>query len=388
MGTTPSPWIDNRLQLSSKSPDDAFRELREFHAQAAGGAAPVEWNYITLAPHINDDKGLLGAQKGQMLQRFEHGAVAGLELADDSLPEDAEKNRPWLKEGMSRHHQAFFHGSDAYTVDAIGARHTWFKLATPRIESLRQAFIGSDSRMRIAYARERRRSSRRGTGSSRRHREQAALAEVGHRQRGSLVLRRSGGQGDPLPAQPRPDVHHRRQHDRQEHPARRPSRARRRAAAERRRPREPGHGAGSRRIPRRLAGCLARLPRTRPDRAGARAMARGVLYAERAAAPRAGSTARYRTSSPDWLAAETAGISEREARLTGMDRELAGVAGRLSKLDDDLAVAEQGLERCRSAAAELAAFSGRRRRGPSSRVPRLPELAGRRTVRGTSWQPA
>ena len=29
-----------------------------------------------------------------MLQRFEHGAVAGLELADDSLPEDAEKNRP------------------------------------------------------------------------------------------------------------------------------------------------------------------------------------------------------------------------------------------------------------------------------------------------------
>ena len=44
-------------------------------------------------------------------------------------------------------------------------------------------------------------------------------------------------------------------------------------------------------------------------------------------------------------AAETiAAYARRFLRLTGMDRELAGVAGRLSKLDDDLAVAEQGLD--------------------------------------------
>ena len=35
----------------------------------------------------------------------------------------------------------------------IGKRHTWFKLASPRIEALRQAFIARDSRMRIAYER-------------------------------------------------------------------------------------------------------------------------------------------------------------------------------------------------------------------------------------------
>ena len=54
---------------------------------------------------------------------------------------------------MAEHRQAFYHGSDAYSVDDIGRRHTWFKLASPRIEALRQAFIASDSRMRIAYER-------------------------------------------------------------------------------------------------------------------------------------------------------------------------------------------------------------------------------------------
>ena len=60
-------------------------------------------------------------------------------------------DRDWLTDGMAEHRQAFFHGSDAYRVEDIGKRHTWFKLASPRIEALRQAFIASDSRMRIAY---------------------------------------------------------------------------------------------------------------------------------------------------------------------------------------------------------------------------------------------
>ena len=133
MGTTPSPWSGNQLQLSSRSAEEAFRELREFHAEAAGIEGFAKWNYITLAPHINNDKGLLGAQKAQVLQRFEHRAVAGLELGDDQRPEDTEKNRPWLKDAMNRYRQAFFHGSDAYVVNDIGKRHTWF--ASPFVES-------------------------------------------------------------------------------------------------------------------------------------------------------------------------------------------------------------------------------------------------------------
>ena len=104
-----------------------------------------------LAPHIEHDKGLLGAQKAQVLQLFQHEEVAALELGDHKLPDDTTKNRPWLQEGMAAHRQAFFHSSDAYAVDEIGKRHTWIKLASPRIEALRQAFIASDSRVRIGY---------------------------------------------------------------------------------------------------------------------------------------------------------------------------------------------------------------------------------------------
>ncbi len=54
---------------------------------------------------------------------------------------------------MAKHHQAFFHSSDAYSLIDIGKRYTWLKLASPRIESLRQAFVADDSRLRIAYSR-------------------------------------------------------------------------------------------------------------------------------------------------------------------------------------------------------------------------------------------
>ena len=148
-----SPWSNSDLQLSNRSADEAFDELRNLHRTECQKRGTSEWNYITLAPHIDNDKGLLGAQKAQVLQRFQHGEIAGLELGDHKLPEDTVRDRPWLKNGMAEHHQAFFHGSDAYSVDDIGARHTWFKLASPRIEALRQAFIASDSRMRIAYER-------------------------------------------------------------------------------------------------------------------------------------------------------------------------------------------------------------------------------------------
>ena len=151
-----SPWFGSQLKMSNRSAEEAFQDLREFQhrecPQAQDGS--FQWNYIVLAPHIDADKGLLGAQKAQVLQFFQHDEVAGLELGDHKLPDDTIENRPWLREGMAVHRQAFLHGSDAYTVDEIGNRHTWVKLASPRIEALRQAFIASDSRVRIGYWRE------------------------------------------------------------------------------------------------------------------------------------------------------------------------------------------------------------------------------------------
>ena len=131
-----SPWLDNELQVSGRNSGEAFRELRSFHGRECpktrdGG---FRWNYITLAPHMDNEKGLLGAQKAQVLEHFQHDEVAGLELGDGRLPENTVKDRPWLVDGMAKYRQAFFHGSDAYCVDDIGNRHTWLKLAKPRIE--------------------------------------------------------------------------------------------------------------------------------------------------------------------------------------------------------------------------------------------------------------
>ena len=150
-----SPWRGNELQLSSRSAGEAFHDLREFHRREPSETRDGghRWSYIVLAPHIESPKGLLGAKKAQVLALFQHDEVAGLELGDEKLPEDTVAKRPWLPKGMAEHRQAFFHGSDAYSVDDVGKRHTWLKLAEPRIEALRQAFIAHDSRMRVAYER-------------------------------------------------------------------------------------------------------------------------------------------------------------------------------------------------------------------------------------------
>ena len=151
-----SPWSSGQLTMSSRSAEEAFKHLREFQRQESLRTqdGSLQWNYIVLAPHIEDDKGLLGAQKAQVLQHFPHAEVAALELGDHKLPDDTINNRPWLPKGMAKHRQAFLHGSDAYAIEEIGGRHTWIKLASPRIEGLRQAFIASDSRVRIGYRRD------------------------------------------------------------------------------------------------------------------------------------------------------------------------------------------------------------------------------------------
>ena len=147
-----SPWENGDLQVSAKSSSDVFKEIREFHSHESIDARG--WDYIVLAPHIDNDKGLLGALKSQSLAMFEHREIAALELGDNKLPEDTLHNRDWLGAGMAARRQAFFHGSDAYAVADLGQRYTWMKLAKPRIEALRQAFIASDSRIRLAYRRD------------------------------------------------------------------------------------------------------------------------------------------------------------------------------------------------------------------------------------------
>ncbi len=150
-----TPWRDDQLKISSLTADEAFVALREFrkHECTAQDDGQYAWDYLVLAPHVDSGKGLLNAKKSQVLERFDQTAIAGLELPDSKLPLDVCENREWLKEAMKTHRQAFFHSSDAYTLDEIGQRHTWVKLARPRVEALRQAFIASDSRLRLGFKR-------------------------------------------------------------------------------------------------------------------------------------------------------------------------------------------------------------------------------------------
>ena len=146
-----SPWQGNELQMSRKRAEEAFNELARL--QECERSVGEDWNSLILAPHIDGDKGLLGMQEAQVLQLFDHGMIVGLELGDQKMPPDALRDRAWLREGMETHRLAFFHASDAKRLGGIGCRHAWIKLARPRIEALRQAFIASDSRMRIGFER-------------------------------------------------------------------------------------------------------------------------------------------------------------------------------------------------------------------------------------------
>lgn len=147
MGTA-SPWIDSTLQPSSKTAKDAFRDLHDFHRKERIQGA--RWKFIALAPHIFNNSGIINELNLLMLGNFPAEELAGLELNKKGLPKDISdaKNEP-----LSKLPGAFFHSSDANSVEEIGDRYTWFKLASPRIEALRQAFLAGDSRIRIAYER-------------------------------------------------------------------------------------------------------------------------------------------------------------------------------------------------------------------------------------------
>ena len=155
-GESPWPSGSGKLKTSSLHAADAIERLGKFHKGEHGGTRVRghTWEYLVLAPHIESEKGLLGALKAQVLERFPHAEVAGLELGYNRLPEDVTNHKRWLRDLAARHNQSFFHGSDAYTVDDIGRRYTWIKISSPRIAALRQALIAGHSRTRLGHERD------------------------------------------------------------------------------------------------------------------------------------------------------------------------------------------------------------------------------------------
>ena len=151
-----SPWKGNNLEISNKHANEAFHELQQFRMREIPVAQNNMhyWDYLILAPHIESDKGLLDAKKSQVLKMLNLGEITGLEIGKNKIPAEILcKKREWLRVGMKKYRQAFFHGSDAYSLQEVGHRYTWIKLGSSRIEALRQAFVASDSRIRIGFER-------------------------------------------------------------------------------------------------------------------------------------------------------------------------------------------------------------------------------------------
>ena len=149
-----TPWDAGSLQLTPRGAADIFETI-DRHCQPKPGKL-VPWQYVSLAPHFMGPHGVLREVKSQALQHFPCHRLAGFELQDEQLPEDFEAGKKpgsFLLPFMNEHRQAFFHSSDCYCVQEIGKRHVWIKMASPRIEALRQAFIACDSRMRIGFKR-------------------------------------------------------------------------------------------------------------------------------------------------------------------------------------------------------------------------------------------
>ena len=149
-----APWQGGALQPTTRRADEIFESLQNGQSDSQGSNTP--WHFIALAPHIESRHGVFREMRSGALERLPCNLLAGYELPDGKLGGDYDANTGLGKRllpFMETHRQAFFHASDAYSIDDLGRRHTWVKLASPRIEALRQAFIASDSRMRIGFER-------------------------------------------------------------------------------------------------------------------------------------------------------------------------------------------------------------------------------------------
>lgn len=156
-------WRDGKHQASPKATKELLDELKTLKTREGDG-----WDYLCIAPHAFSEKGVVESLKGDLGKHFTHGSIVALELKDNHLPQDAIDAHNYLEAHLKKYCQPLIHSSDAYglvsggqtgqvpRVDnlqkrGIGYRYTLVKLASARIESLRQAFLSSDSRIRIVY---------------------------------------------------------------------------------------------------------------------------------------------------------------------------------------------------------------------------------------------
>lgn len=110
--------------------------------------------YLAVAPHALTANGLISTNtaKGDIRWRaFQHERLAALDPGDCADVQGDGFNMRFRRRELSDFprlkHIAFVSTSDAYSLDRLGKRFTWIRMAEPTIEALRQAFLDHESRI-------------------------------------------------------------------------------------------------------------------------------------------------------------------------------------------------------------------------------------------------
>lgn len=154
MGARPA-YDGTKLNWTQKDPKAAFKELDD-------PKGVVNGSYLVVAAHPLQQNGLL-SRPGHYITDLAGGHIHAAELRrDKTLREDLDDN-PKLRHAFEKGRVALYHTSDAVKLAdpgttpaerALGYRFALLKLASPSLEALRQAFLGRDSRLRIPYVRD------------------------------------------------------------------------------------------------------------------------------------------------------------------------------------------------------------------------------------------
>jgi hypothetical protein len=150
------PAYDGRnLNQTLKSPKQVFSLLDDRLSVGKG-------NYLVVAAHPLQSNGLL-SRPGHYISDLAGGHIQAAELRrDKTIMEDLADNTK-LQRSFNTGRIALYHSSDAVKLAsqgipplerALGHRFVQLKLASPTLEALRQALLGRDSRLRIPYIRD------------------------------------------------------------------------------------------------------------------------------------------------------------------------------------------------------------------------------------------
>ncbi|WP_194244257.1 TrlF family AAA-like ATPase [Nonomuraea phyllanthi] len=114
---------------------------------------PPGW--LAVAPHAFNDNGIASKKTVQGTARWQalhHDNLSAIDVGDIS---SNRADRAWNQRFRTRdlddfpclERLAFVSTSDAYSVDRLGMRFTWIRMAEPSMEGLRQAFLDYDARI-------------------------------------------------------------------------------------------------------------------------------------------------------------------------------------------------------------------------------------------------